>query len=392
MNSELHLIIVWHNANENFSDILNDISNRFSIKEVYEITWNKENIVKNFIAFYSHSQSHLNWRKINKLMRGKSKYCGKGPFHLIIFEDNNPIYEKRITSSGKNEVNINIFDCKQKYRKITGGGHLIHGTDSEKESSKDLTLLLGQNKGDFLANNNICWNGKIKKIIRDISGVTGFDSLEQFFYVLNSSLDYIIMRNFEGFPEEYTSSEHGDIDLLVDNLKLAVYTTGAKKVYKRNNRVHYKILIANSELYFDFRYLGDNYYDLKWEKQLLEERVLLKNSFYIPDKNNYFYSLLYHAIVHKPKFSDDYIEKLVNIGESLGLLIRNEFDYSQNRLRILNEFMDKKKYQFVYPNDLSVYTNLKINKFVRKAPFVRRINCLKVHFRILLSLYLKNNK
>ena len=162
IKKELHLVIVWDAAKDAYNKIIEVIDEKFTIKEVYEITWDKEVFIKNLISFYSQSQSHLNKRQTNKLFKGKAKYCGIAPFKLIIFEDNNPNYQLRKTSSGYRKVNLNVFDLKLQFRELTGGGHKIHGTDSVKETNKDLTLLLGDNIIDFYKKHNGNWDKKSK--------------------------------------------------------------------------------------------------------------------------------------------------------------------------------------------------------------------------------------
>ena len=381
---ELHLVIVWDAAKDVLDKIINKIDTDFIIKDIYNISWDKELFVDNLISFYSHSQYHLNARQAKRLFKGKAGYCGIAPFNLIVFEDDNPKYELRNTSSGEREVNINVFDLKLQFRELTGGGHKIHGTDSIKETNKDLTLLLGNNIEDFYKNHSGIWDKKIKSLSRNITGVKGYDSLEEFFYVLNASLEYVVLRNFESFPDNYVSDEHGDIDLLVANLNLIVYLTWAKKVFNKKNRVHYTIKINNEDVPFDFRYVGDDYYDIKWEKEILNTRVLKDEVFYTPNSNNLFYSLLYHALVHKPKLSEDYMNKISLFGadiEGLNDITREQKEY----LNILNSFFSENNYVFTVPIDSSVYVRYKILNEQINLSILRKLRYFKVDTMIKLS-------
>jgi len=367
---ELHLVIVWDAAKDVLDKIINKIDTDFIIKDIYNISWDKELFVDNLVSFYSHSQYHLNARQAKKLFFGKANYCGVAPFNLIVFEDDNPTYDNRNTSSGEREVNINVFDLKLQFRELTGGGHKIHGTDSIKETNKDLTLLLGTNIEDFYKNHNREWDRKVKILIRNITGVKGYNSLEEFFYVLNASLEYVVLRNFESFPENYVSDEHGDIDLLVDNLNLIVYLTWAKKVFNNKNRVHYTIKINNEDVPFDFRFIGDNYYDVKWEKEILKSRVLTDDNFYTPNTNNLFYSLLYHALIHKFKFSKDYKQKIKNLNNNVLL------DISEGS-NLLIDFMQDKGYEVKEPIDVSVLFNTEVINYTKGISFQRKLRIIK---------------
>lgn len=378
IEKELHLVIVWDAASEAFDEIIDVIDGKFAIRKVYEITWDEELFIKNLISFYSHSQYHLNQRKANQLFVGKANYCGIAPFKLIIFEDGSPNYKSRNTSSGVRDVNINVFDLKTQFRELTGGGHKIHGTDSVQETNKDLTLLLGNNLVDFDEEYPDIWDRRVIPLKRNITGVNGYNSLKEFFYILNASIKHVVLRNFEGFPDSYKSKEHGDIDLLVENLNFIVYLTGAKKVFRRRNRVHYSINIGGENILFDFRYVGDNYYDIQWQERILSSRVLLSKSFYVPNDENLFYSLLYHALVHKPVISSDYISKLNNYGlkYSFSISLRNikeNFDF-------LSVYLKSRKYSYVIPKDYSVFC------VKNKVDYINQVDINRYIYRIVVDI------
>lgn len=352
--TENHLFIVWHNAKDSFDNILIDIKSKFSILGVYEVAWDFVDLgLQNLIVFYSQSQYHLSSQGITDLMFHKKKDIGEGSFYLIIVNDSTPVYLQRKTSSGEKIVNANVFDAKELYRQWTGGGYLIHATNSQDEFKRDLALLLGIN-----FNLEDVWLGDIKKIDRNVTGVGGWNSIEEFFYILNLSVNYIVLRNFEPLPNNYYFNEHGDIDLLIENPNYVKYLTGAESVFSEAYRVHHKIKINNDDVYFDFRYLGDCYYDQRWEKDLLDKKVF-KNGVFIPDAINHFYSLLYHVLVHKDTVKSDYKDKLVNLSKDINVRLSiDDFD-SDTVGYILTNFMNKNDYLYVKPNDLSVTYNEK---------------------------------
>ena len=116
MKSEIHIFIIWNNASGFFDHIINDLSKHVLIKQVLKVSWSSQNFSENLARFYGANPPPDS---------GKEKHIGKGPFHLIIVEDRQPIYATRETSKGNLTVNTNIFDLKQKYRSETGGGHKI---------------------------------------------------------------------------------------------------------------------------------------------------------------------------------------------------------------------------------------------------------------------------
>jgi len=337
MKSVLHLFIIWYNARAWKEQIISDITNGLEIVKTIEVEWSNKKFAENLTRFYG-----------TKLPRGsfKEKSCGKGPFTLVIVKDNNPIYEPRRTTRGRDEiVNINLFDRKMKYRGwINENNSKIHATNNPEETLHDLTLLLGVTPDEFLLKcNEIPDEWKF-----DIVGSNGWESLQQMFKILNATIPYVVLRNYEYLPQQYKSQEHGDIDILVNNAGDVVYILKAKKVFRQKYRVHYECDIASEKVRFDFRSVNDNYYCSEWEKDILDNRVLSEKGFYIPDNENYKYSLLYHAVVQKKKVSEEYSKKL------------EPYFGTENYVKQLNEYMQSKGYSYSEPDDFSVYYNTEV--------------------------------
>lgn len=351
MQKELHIAIIWENARYKENEIINHISKKFEIIEKYKIKWKKKFFSKSLSSFYG-----------TKLPRNshKEKHCGNGEFVLLIFYDNNPKYRFIETSRGNENVNINTFEMKQKLRNLTNGGHKIHTTNSPKETNHDLTLLLGINYQDYekLINKKLDTSDKKKKLISflptSVVGVDSWNSLEQLFYVMNNTIDYVVLRNFEKLPNEYRFKEHGDLDFLVANLDEAIFKTQAINVFSEENRVHYKIKVADEYILTDFRFVGDNYYDVIWQKNILKNRILSQKGFYKPCDEDYFYSLVYHVLIHKLNIADDYPDKIINIFKNLkdyNLEMCNFTSY----LYLLEKYLNKNQYKYTKPIDPSVF-------------------------------------
>jgi hypothetical protein len=353
--SLIHTLIIWSEATQYFETIKNDISTNFETQNIFNFSWEKEIFPTNLKRFYSHSLKDKNETDLDRIINSKIEHCGNENFILFIFEDKNPNFEDRLTSSGTRKVNANVFDCKASYREITGGGHKIHASDNEFESNKDISLLLGVSLDNLQEH-----FPKSKDIIqynKNVIGVPQWNSLKELFFVLNNSINYVVLRNFEGLPDQYTLEGHGDIDLLVEDYNYIKYLTGSKNVFPDSPlRVHHVININNEEVPFDFRHLGDNYYDNTWENEILTSRVYTENEFYIPNEKNHFYSLLYHALIHKHKIADDYILKITEKGNEYGIST-NEIN-SSDRIQLLNEFMTEQSYLYTLPLDPSVTFNM----------------------------------
>ena len=182
-------------------------------------------------------------------------------------------------------------------------------------------------------------------------------SIEDMFDALHKvNCEYIILRNYEEIDaDNFYTSGHADIDFLTSDVKKFVDTV---KAYPRtegfDDDIHYKVAIKDTEVVIDLRSVGDGYYDTEWEKSILSNRIMLENRFYIADEENYYYSLVYHAILQKKVLADDYLIRLTKMASDLGLDANSE----DTHLKQLNSFMRLNGYYYTYPFDLWVPLNV----------------------------------
>lgn len=168
---------------------------------------------------------------------------------------------------------------------------------------------------------------------------------------LNESCNYIILRNFEELEKgNMLMDEHDDIDFLCDDQQFMRELLGA--VYRpiTGNYDHFFICVGGRQVKIGIRYVGDLYYDTKWEQKMLEHRVWNQAGFYVMDEENYFYSLLYHALVQKKKLSEEYARRLKTMGSELKMLMESEEDF----IRCLENYMLEKEYKVCYPVDTTI--------------------------------------
>lgn len=352
-NYEFHIIIFWHNACKKYDELISLISPKLTIIKVYEYHWDESKALENYAVFYGNKSDKIKY---------KLKECGKGFFRVLIVKDNNPIYQERKTSSGYKNVNINIFDLKQKLRNITGGGHKVHASDNQSEFIHNLAVLFGISKNEVDDIVPDC--GEIHIVNRNIYGVSGWHSWKELLKILGLCTDYVVLRNFETLKKGNIKSCHEDVDILVKDRKIAETTIAGKRKFRNPNRVMIEVMINGQPNKIDVRYYGDNYYCKEWENNILESRV--KYSFFtIPDLVNYNYSLLYHALVQKEAIANDYLEKFIIAFDT------KEIEYLRKKLDL---FMTKNNYTYVTPLDSSVYTNLsyrkQLNLSTRRVLFV----------------------
>ena len=215
----LHDLIIWHNALRFKEMIVSDLQSEFSIVSTFLICWDENRWYDNYRVFYSKSWQGLPHAKQQMAIKNKAHHCGSGSFLLVVFKDDTPELSFAQTSDGMAFVNARVFNKKKEYRKLTGGGHLIHASNDDIETDRDLALLLGWGADDFLK--QLSDNGRLERqLFRNCSGVDGYDSLASFFYLLNHSVRYCVLRNFEELPDLPLEQGHQDIDLLVENLSL----------------------------------------------------------------------------------------------------------------------------------------------------------------------------
>lgn len=166
-------------------------------------------------------------------------------------------------------------------------------------------------------------------------------SLSDYFNELNKDCSYVILRNYEDFED----TNHLDIDFLCESRE--EFIKCCKSISRTNNPddlIHQQINVDGTLIPIDIRVIGDGYYDSRWEESILNDKVLF-NGVYVPSKEDYLYSLIYHVLIHKNKVSDDYKDKLRRLSSGLDL---------DNLSNILNEYMKAKGYKYTYPE--TVYT------------------------------------
>lgn len=353
-NSQIHLMIIWSAGLSLKEKIIADLNNDFEILNIFNFNWQKSTFHHNLKKFYAHSQKHLDEESYDNLIDNKINHCGTGEFLAVVFEDLNPKMKERLTSSGKSIVNINVFEKKVNYRKLLQGGHQVHASDNKFESNKDIALLFGCSLKDFKT--KYPKKEGIQEFSRNVLGVPCWNNLEELFFALDNTIDYVILRNFESIPKSYQVEGHGDIDLLVEDINYIKYLTGAKNIFPNTpNRVYHEIEFLDRKVPFDFRFIGDDYYDKKWELNILKNKVYDKKGFYKPSQVDHFYSLLYHAYVQKPNIAEDYKVKLKEFSKKLSINYNPSNDESV--VELLNHFMTTNSYNYTIPIDSTVFFN-----------------------------------
>ena len=340
-NSEIHVIITW--GKKNLSDqIISLLPSDISI--IHSFFYKK-----NFFGFFSYKRITFlkKFYSNRNLMHGDK---GKDGFYSYLLLDKNPKYEQRLNVFSKeiSFVNKRIFDLKNKIR--AGRMGYIHASDNLTEASDNIKALT-PNWGKYPL---FLWN----------HWKPSFKTFSEFFIFLNSNknLKYAVLR---GFDAKKNFDDTTDIDLLVNDAHLFERLTGAE-YYKHNderksyyalsvNNGGYKvaayIIIGNKKIKFDIRRVGDGYFCLKWQNQMLKNSIRVKNVNFLNNKDQ-FYSLLYHDIIHKGMIRKKTLEKIYELKNFLRLDIDCK---NENKLKEhLDKFLNESSYEYVCPDELSI--------------------------------------
>ncbi|MEZ9898972.1 hypothetical protein AB4379_16090 [Vibrio breoganii] len=343
---EIHLLIIWSKGSDKKNEIKKDLSSKFDILETVNVEWSKDKFSDNLSRFYGENLPKNS---------SKEKHCGNGIFTCFILRDNNPNYDIRHTSKGAKVVNTNLFDLKQVYREWTGGGHKIHATDNRNETRYQLSLLFLKDPKQYI---DLAPNDSESTYQQDLAGSHGWKNFEELFKVLNITSNYLILRNFDNLNDQLLS-DHPDVDLLVENKKNISRLINATPTTKKKYRAQYSAFVEGKLINFDLRTVGDQYYCYDWQVELLRTRKK-HQYFYTPSNENLFYSLIYHALVHKQVISSDYIEYLECLSEKVGKKLVKEDFIDVNLLCLLLDFMNVNKYRIVEPKDFTVFYNRRL--------------------------------
>lgn len=330
---EHHLFIFWRWPQDSLEALLQQISDRFRINRVVRLHWTRDRIVDNFQRFYA---------MISGQAYKKYTEAGALPFLLVIVTDPTPQYAYRVAGgSGYKKVNINSFDLKQLLRHQKGTS--LHATNNPRELRRDYMYLMGETAEEIAATP---WNGEIEEVHRDVVGADGWKSLSQVFSVLNEAIDYVVLRNFDKLPDEHRHGEHGDIDLLVEDVDAR--NRGASIL---NKEQHAHTVVGDQKVYFDFRSVEDFYYDPEWCRDILRNKVTVRG-FFVPCAEDHFFSLLYHGHVQKPKIAKDYVPRLMKIADEIGLqgITEESIRDPEKAAELLGNWLKGRGYYLTRPN------------------------------------------
>lgn len=206
-----------------------------------------------------------------------------------------------------------------------------------------------------------------------------YNNFQEVIDILNgNNIPYLILRNYDNLLDDSMYMDgHGDVDMLVENSVETCKIIQACSYPKRIGDItHFFIYVNNKKVKLDMRYVGDGYYCEKWEKEMLARRIKEK-SFYVMNKEDYFYSLIYHAILQKRVFSSEYAQRLAVMAKALNIEISSK-DCLGQYIAELEKYMKKNSYKYTYTVDKHVPL---LTKYVSHALIEKNHRLFWLHWK-----------
>jgi hypothetical protein len=304
---DLGLFVLTSSVRAEQDWLLGHLRERFEIRGVHEVHWTPELAAASFARLFPDAE--LAGRTSSEALVAES------PLLVVTVVDPEP--RRRVAAE---PTNVAFAETVAALRARTAGGWRTHGTECTAHAARDLMLLLGTAPEQYLAEHPRLWAGDVEQVRRDLSGAGGWASPTELFHVLNHTVRYVVIRNFEGMPQSLHVNFHEDVDLLTDDYPGLAAVMNARphpRCILPCGGPHW-VRIAGKDMWFDLRFVGDRYFDPIWAGEILDRRVYQAAGFYSPNPVDYFESLAYHAVIHKPFLSDDYKERLAVMAGTLG--------------------------------------------------------------------------
>lgn len=370
IDRDLHCFVAWTEAKPMVPEIREELSSRFKIVCDLEFAWSREHLAENTYRLYE-LPIRLDGKDFYKDERLKK--TGDGNFHFFAVEDKDPAYVYDQSVSGNLElVNPKVVEVKRLFRKRLGLNR-VHSSNNIEEFYTQAALILGPEMLTELLNGKEIIESEI--LHKDLEGCGGWKNLRQLFTLLNIGADYLVLRNFESLPD----NPEDDIDFLTRDYQKLASLANLKQKVKENRPYKGVLQVGDQELPVDIRFIGDGYYDAVWEKEMLERKIR-SESFYIPRADDHFFSLIYHARIHKVKVREDYYSRLESLAQQIGYeqFEKHILDSDEQTGKLLGGYMTANGYRYESPIDPGVKENKPVIAYLPGKMDISRKEKVKV--------------
>lgn len=380
LEDDFAVFAIWKSARPYLDKIRFLLSSEFEVLLETEIVWTEENFNSNASRLYEVPLGEVEPKET--WQSGHAEKIGQPNFILFVVKDKSPNYTYAMSVSKRVELsNLNVVRVKYQIRdlvfKDSKVKYAVHSTNNIQEFFFQTPLLLGlENFEKLLQGEKL----DIDKYPYDLKGAYGWESYKEVFKMLNITSNYLVLRGFETLPIE---NEEPDLDVLTDNYQRFASALGAKQDAQRPYKA--KVLVAGEWISLDMRYVGDKYYDIAWAKEMLQTKIY-REGVYVPREDHYFFSLLYHAKVQKPKVKTKYIGILQNLAEKLNFEWYDTAHLDEDKAigQILNGYFRNYNYYYEDPIDTGVYKNTSVIKYLQ-SPGKSKRKSKKARFKIMIK-------
>jgi len=342
LSNDLRIIVVWNQKNQNkIEKKIKQNKNIFIIDKI--------KLRKNFYTDIFKDRIFWVDQFYNKKISKNTNKLGSN-IYVYVVKSINPIFKlnKMIFSDENRIVDHKMFTFKKNIRKKKLS--VIHISDNFEESKRN-AIFLSKSIADFPA----YYFFKTQNI---------FDSKNFFFKKLNThkKLKYVVLRN--------QRSKNDDIDILVNNYflfkrisdchsyknkNLNLISNSGDPIEESGIKVSNYIKVRDKIIKLDIRFVGDEYFDINWQKKILNNRKYHMGH-YIPSKENFIYSLLYHIVYHKGFIDKKYVHVLKNYFKLKSVNF-------EKITQIINKYLKTKKYKITRPLDLTIPVTYQLDDF-----------------------------
>ena len=185
-----------------------------------------------------------------------------------------------------------------------------------------------------------------------------FNRISFLIKITELNFNYSVLRWYDSIKD--ISNYEDDIDILVhkeDTEKLLNFIESSVGIMPLD--------IYSSDGEETTSYAGLPYFTSKLSNQILENKIIYKNQFYIPNSNDYLISLIYHIVFHKS----------IKSGLNINNTIVNKFEGNRDYIVILNKIFELNEIKFEKAITLETLLG-----FIEEQEF-------KPHYDLILKLY-----
>ncbi|NMP30446.1 hypothetical protein HII17_02625 [Thalassotalea sp. M1531] len=324
---------------ENLSSITNAIEKNYAVLAVVNVNWQSQFVEQNL-----------------QRLKISANETQKKALKVVVYQIESPIYLRTIDNRYNVSLPENLTSLLSK--------QCVLYTTSLEQFFYSAGLIAGPKVLQEIISLKI--TSPVEYDVGDMAGSKGWVDFNEMFQVANWCSDWAVMRNAEYLPDDFWGNDK-DVDILCANLSDFINATNAEA--KNLSDANFRVKIDNQMVDVDARVVGDDYYDQAWQRQMLKAKRI-ENTVPWLSKEDYFYSLFYHARVHKQSVKAVYIERLQALANELSINFSHDVLYSNTlSAKLLDEFFKQNNYFITYPNDYACYEN--INRSV-----VNRSDCV----------------